>query len=261
LEGFWRNWCSVNDFWRCFMSKRIEAVERRLDDIEKAIAVLQALILSDDGYGENRQVTTPVGAVSGEETDGKEDTGGGETRPVAEADAREAIGRSGRKAAGRAAETPGLVHNSLGDPYSIKLVYPTFYRSLDVGIPYCTVSFPSGKERLAKQIQEGTLFFIYVTSPVRRVIGLAQAMGPAEYRGDVTPSRPWVVPMEWIIGPKADGVSFAEIGLEVRGRPGDSVYAIPVDAAVRLMEALRLLCDLDEAGVARLRSRFGLDAS
>ncbi|MGI6666095.1 MAG: hypothetical protein ACOX5Q_01395 [Bacillota bacterium] len=138
------------------MSKRIEAVERRLDDIEKAIAVLQALILSDDGYGENRQVTTPVGAVSGEETDGKEDTGGGETRPVAEADAREAIGRSGRKAAGRAAETPGLVHNSLGDPYSIKLVYPTFYRSLDVGIPYCTVSFPSGKERLAKQVQEGT---------------------------------------------------------------------------------------------------------
>jgi hypothetical protein len=67
--------------------------------------------------------------------------------------------------------------------------------------------------------------------------------------------------MEWLIGPKAGGVSLAETGLEVRARPGDSVYAVPEDNAVRLMDALRLLRDLDEAELARLRSRLELDAS
>jgi hypothetical protein len=158
-------------------------------------------------------------------------------------------------------ETPGLLHNSLGDPYSVKLVYPTLYGSLDVGIPFFTVSFPSAKEKLAKKVREGARFFIYVTSPVRRVIGLAEAMGPAEYRGDDSPSRPWVVPMEWTIGPKAIGVSFKDIGLTVKARPGDSVYAVPAETGKRLTRALRKLGDLDQEEVARLRTRFGLGPS
>lgn len=158
-------------------------------------------------------------------------------------------------------ETPGLLHNSLGDPYSIKLVYPTFYGSLDVEIPFFTVSFPAAKERLAKKVQAGAKFFIYVTSPVRRVIGLAEAMGPAEYRGDDSPSRPWVVPMEWTIGPKLDGVSLKDIGLAVKARPGDSVYAIPTAIARRLSRALRRLSDLNQEEVARLRTRLGLGSA
>jgi hypothetical protein len=232
------------------MRKRIEAVERRLDDIEKTVSALRTFIVhSGMSHGMNTgehsavqesTVPSPTGAVAGKET------GAADTRP----DIKASKG-----------ETPGLLHNSLGEPYSIKLVYPTFFRSLDVGIPYCTVSFPAGKERLAKQVREGTLFFIYITSPVRKVIGLAQAMGPAEFRGDVTPSRPWVIPMEWMIGPKAGGVSLSDVGLEVHARPGDSVYAIPEDAAKRLAEALVPLPDLDEAEVNRLRGRFGLDTA
>lgn len=154
------------------------------------------------------------------------------------------------------AETVGVFHNQLGEPYSIKLVYPGFYHALDVGIPYCTIGFPNHKEKLAKLVEQGTLFFVYITSPVRRVIGLAQAMGSAEYRGDVDARRPWVVTLEWVIGPKADGVSFADVGLEVRARAGDSVYSIPVSVAASLMERLRSLCDLDQVEVARLRERF-----
>jgi hypothetical protein len=229
------------------MRKRIEAVERRLDDIEKTVSALRTLFMSGDEHGRSRQAATPVDSLAVKGTGDRQDMAH-KVRP-------------GPGVRTPRAETPGLLHNSLGEPYSIKLVYPTFYRSLDVGIPYCTISFPAGKEGLAKQVQEGTQFFIYVTSPVRRVIGLARAMGPAEYRGEVTPSRPWVIPMEWLIGPKAGGVSLAETGLEVRARPGDSVYAVPEDNAVRLMDALRLLRDLDEAELARLRSRLELDAS
>lgn len=292
------------------MHKRMEAVERRLEDIEKSISELRTLLMNgrtnDGGPDLTRRVARPrsVGstrvqhasaalerdvqetdtqvAVVAHETRSTHETGAAheirvtqETDAAQEAGAAQEIGATreisaaqemgavanGTNARALKGETPGLLHNSLGEPYSIKLVYPAFFRSLDVGIPYCTISFPAGKERLARQVREGTLFFIYVTSPVRKVIGLAQALGPAEFRGDVTPARPWVVPMEWVIGPKAGGVSMAEVGLEVRARPGDSVYAIPTNAAVRLMEALRPLPDLDEAEVDRLRSRFETDTS
>lgn len=238
------------------MKRRIEAVERRLENIEKTVSGLRKFVMTMSGgeYGsglgaEERVSDGSHGGVPGE----------GDSRGAQEVPARGVYYEpSGHGSRTPKDETPGVLHNSLGELFSIKLVCPTFFRCLDIAIPYCTVSFPSSKEWLAKQVREGMHFFIYVTSPVRKVIGLARALGPAEFRGDVTPSRPWVVPMEWVIGPKASGVTFSEAGIAVRSRPGDTVYAIPEDVAKRLVDALIPLPDLDEAEVARLRSRFGV---
>jgi hypothetical protein len=211
------------------LAKRWEDIERRIEDIEKDVAVLRARVLG---------IRTAVEAYPEESTS------------TSSAYGQERVPIRARP------ETPGVVHNRLGDPYSIKLVYPAFYQSLDVGIPYCTIGFPTSKERLARKVQKGTNFFIYITTPVRRVIGLARAMGPAEYRGDVDPMRPFVVTLEWMVGPKADGVSFADVGLEIRARTGDSVYAIPPEIGVEFVERLQGLCDLDQAEVESLRERY-----
>lgn len=242
------------------LDNRIEEIERRVGDVEKDLTMLRTSLLWAASSGSARN---DKGGAGMPEDLLRSDPGIGDAKTGLPVDARLVGGNCETRywdrctPADARGETPGVVHNRLGEPYSIKLVYPGFYRTLDVGIPYCTVGFPNNKAKLAKGIKQDNLFFVYITSPVRRVIGLAQAMGAAEYRGDVDPERPWVATLEWLVGPKADGVSFADVGLEIRARTGDSVYAIPADIAAEFVDRLNTLCDLDQAGVFALRERFG----
>lgn len=161
---------------------------------------------------------------------------------------------------GTVEETPLLRHNQLGEPYSIKLVYPGFYLGIKIGDATCTVGFPAIKERLAKRVQPGHLFFIYVTSPERRIIGMAQASEPAQYMPELDQKRPWSLTLAWVIGPKSQGVRFTDIGLQVKARVGDSTYSITDDVAAAIIGCLQDMDDLSEDELRKAKERYRMFA-
>lgn len=153
-------------------------------------------------------------------------------------------------------ETPLVRHNRLGERYSIKLVYPGFYLTMTHGADTCAVGFPTMKEKLAKRAKPGHLFFIYVTSPEQRIIGLAQVLGPAEFLPERDFKRPWVLDLAWVLGPKIPGVRFSEIGLRVKARIGDSIYGITDGVAGALTEKLGDMAALDQCGLERQKEKY-----
>ena len=151
-----------------------------------------------------------------------------------------------------------ISHNRLGRLYTIKLVYPDFYLGLDLGSQSCWVGFPTAKERLAKQVESGHCFFVYVTAPERRVIGAAQAMGPARYEPQRDYQRPWQVELAWLIGPKTPGLKFQDIGLQVKSRVGDSCYSVTEEVASVIVERLSEMEDLGASELERKQRRYGM---
>lgn len=156
------------------------------------------------------------------------------------------------------AESPLIRHNQLGETYSIKLVYPGFYLGMSTRELTTTIGFPLSKERLAKRVQPGHLFFIYVTSPERKVIGLAQSTGHAVFTPEQDFKRPWSVQLAWLIGPKSPGVGFADIGLQVKARIGDTTYSITDEVAAALIDRLQDMSDLSSLELSRLKDRYRL---
>lgn len=154
------------------------------------------------------------------------------------------------------AETPLIRHNQLGEVYSVKLVYPGFYLAMMPNGLTTVVGFPVTKERLAKRVTPGHMFFIYVTSPERRIIGMAQATGPAEFAPEKDFKRPWSVDLAWVIGPKMPGVQFTEIGLQIKARVGDSTYSITDEVASAIIERLQDMDDLGSVELSRLKERY-----
>jgi hypothetical protein len=151
-------------------------------------------------------------------------------------------------------------HNHLGEMYSIKLVHPGYYLTLKPGDLVTTIRFYMTKERLAKRVRPGHLLFVYVTAPEKRIVGMAQVVEPAEFLPEKDYKRPWSVKMAWVIGPKSGGVSFADIGFNVKPRIGDSTYGITQEVAAAIIEKLQEMKDLDEGGLAVLKQRYGMFA-
>jgi len=156
------------------------------------------------------------------------------------------------------AESPLIRHNQLGETYTIKLVYPGFYLGMSTRELTTTIGFPLSKERLAKRVTPGHLFFIYVTSPERRVIGLAQATGHAAFTPEQDFKRPWSVQLAWLIGPKSPGVGFADIGLQIKARIGDTTYSITDEVAAALIDRLQDMNDLSSLELSRLKEKYRL---
>lgn len=148
-------------------------------------------------------------------------------------------------------ESPSVKHNSVGAPYSVKLVYPGFYNEIDIDSKGFVVGFPKSKRRLAKQIETGHLFFMYVTSPEKWIIGLGRVLTPAREIGAGEGKRPFEVPLEWVIGPKSVGVRFVDVDLVVRPRIGDSLYALDVKDGLRIIARLRELPDVTRGDLDR----------
>jgi hypothetical protein len=72
-------------------------------------------------------------------------------------------------------ERPLILHNQLGLNYSIKLVYPGFFLTMRPNEICTTVGFTLQKEKLAKKVTPGHMFFVYVMAPERRIVGLGMA--------------------------------------------------------------------------------------
>jgi len=140
-------------------------------------------------------------------------------------------------------ETPLVRHNVPGDLYSVVIVPLEFVRGIELGHPF-QLGFSLYKERAAKKITRGHHVFVYVKSPLRLVIGLAQATGPAFFAPEVDVKYLWRVPCEWLIGPKSKGVSLKEIVPTLKQRIGDALYGVTEDLAERFIQALREQDDL-----------------
>ncbi|MFD0673490.1 hypothetical protein [Cohnella sp. GCM10027633] len=124
--------------------------------------------------------------------------------------------------------------------WMIKLVYPGIYREKDTP----SAGFPQNRRKVAAQIKGGQWMFVYVTSPIRKIIGLARVTGPMRVLGGADERWPFNVPLQWEIGPKLDGVTLLEVGLDIRPRPGDTLYGITPDIAEEIKKRLNMQPDL-----------------
>lgn len=119
----------------------------------------------------------------------------------------------------------------------IKLVYPGIYVQKEKP----TAGFPRNRRKVANQLIPGQKMFIYATSPVKKIIGLTKIVEPMK----VLDGRwPYSVALEWEIGPKLEGVTLQEAGLDIRPRPGDTLYGITEEVAQTIIKLLQRQKDL-----------------
>lgn len=135
----------------------------------------------------------------------------------------------------------GIKRNDVGE-YSIKVVYPGFYRFLSNPV----VGFPRNRRKLAKRIQVGQKMFLYITSPEKAIVALAEVTEPM--REDPNPDSKWpyLVPLKFLIWPKLAGVQFADVGIDIRPRVGDTMYSIVPEKAQEIIDLLKKQPDLDQ---------------
>jgi hypothetical protein len=125
------------------------------------------------------------------------------------------------------------------DDWMIKLVYPGIYAQK--GDP--SAGFPRNRRKTADQMIPGQRVFIYATTPVKKIIGLTKVTEPMKI---VEGRWPYSVPLEWEVGPKIEGVTLQEVGLDIRPRPGDTVYGITEEIAQTIIQQLEKQKDLTQ---------------
>jgi hypothetical protein len=137
--------------------------------------------------------------------------------------------------------------NSVSD-YMIKVVYPGIFKYIDNP----TAGFPKNRRKVAEQLQSGQYMFMYATSPEKRIIGLTKVTSNVKI---VDGRWPYSVDLNWVIGPK-QGISFADVGLEIRPRVGDTLYGITDEKAQEIIQALEQQPDLDNATLKYLADKY-----
>lgn len=139
--------------------------------------------------------------------------------------------------------------NNTVDNYMIKLLYPGIYCNIDNP----TAGFPKNRKSLVEKIYPDQNMFIYVASPIKKIIGLAKVKSQCK---DNPGNRwPYYVDLEWTIKPRA-GVTFKECGLDIRPRPGDTLYSITEDKAKEIMDNLKKQTELDQSTLDYLANEY-----
>lgn len=126
--------------------------------------------------------------------------------------------------------------NNSGD-YMIKILYPDM-SSLWLG-DNPGVSFAENEKKLAEEIQVGQYMFIYITSPINKIIGIGKVTSSMQ---NVKGKLPYTIPFEWVIKPTS-GISFKEVGLDIRLKIGDTLFSINKRKADIIIEKLKSMPD------------------
>lgn len=125
-----------------------------------------------------------------------------------------------------------IKRNRVGE-YNLKIVYPGIFKHIDTP----SAGFPKNKKPLAEQMTLGTKVFIYVTSPYKKIIGLAE---PIQNMIETDNERwPYNVPLKWVIGPCVPGVRIKDVDLDIRPRPGDTNFELTEEEAKRIIDILK----------------------
>lgn len=132
--------------------------------------------------------------------------------------------------------------------YMIKVFYPGLY--CEGKEP--TAGFPKNRKKTVEQIIEGQYMFAYLTSPVKKVIGLTKVTSTMK---EVGGQWPYSVDLEWVLGPK-QGLTFKELGLDIRPRVGDTLYGLTDDKAQEIIKKLEEQPDLDIQTLNFLASEY-----
>jgi hypothetical protein len=141
------------------------------------------------------------------------------------------------------------------DDYMIKLVYTGVYSKIK-GNTSLEIGFPKNRKKLAENISVGQKMFVYVTSPVKKIIGLMTVSRAMQTSKDPNGRWPYNIELTWEIGPK-QGVSFNDIGLPIRPRVGDTLYSIDIDKANEIIKQLKKQDDLSESNIDFLSNEYG----
>lgn len=132
--------------------------------------------------------------------------------------------------------------------YMIKLVYPGIFGQIENP----KAGFPKNRRTVAEQLSPGQYMFIYVTSPEKKIIGLTKVVSEL----NITDGRwPYSVDLEWVISPKL-GISLKELDLDIRPRPGDTIFGLTDSKAEEIITALNNQPDLDESTLNYLKRKY-----
>ncbi len=138
------------------------------------------------------------------------------------------------------------------DDFMIKIVYTGIYPKIHGDTPI-EIGFPKNRKKLAQDISVGQKMFVYVTSPVKKIIGLMAVIEGMHESSD--PRWPYNITLKWEIGPK-QGVSFSDAGLPIRPRIGDTLYSIDIARARNLIDLLNQQSDLTEDNINYLSREY-----
>ncbi|MFT4413230.1 hypothetical protein ACLM5H_05140 [Fredinandcohnia humi] len=136
------------------------------------------------------------------------------------------------------------------DDFMIKIVYPGIFAPHNRIDP--KAAFPKNRKKVAEQLTPGQYMFMYATSPEKRIIGLTKIVSNMK----VMEGRwPFYVDLEWVINPK-QGVKFADVGLEIRPRVGDTLFSITEEKAREIISILESQPDLDKNTLDYLGEKY-----
>ncbi|MBL0386826.1 hypothetical protein JJB07_09185 [Tumebacillus sp. ITR2] len=103
----------------------------------------------------------------------------------------------------------------------IKIVYPDFLLSTEnlvAGWPRTVIGL-----QFAKKVRVGQELAIYITDPIKKVVGIVKVTGDYIHRPES--QWPYQTPVEWVVGPK-EGLSLHNLGFDISPNKGDTGYVI-----------------------------------
>mgnify|MGYP005748398815 CR=1 FL=1 len=118
--------------------------------------------------------------------------------------------------------------------YMVKIMYDELLKRLDNP----TIGFPNSNDGKlhAEKICVNEFIFIYVTSPIQRVIGMAKVVDSYFIANN---RWPYQVPVDWVISPKNPGVMLKDVEINYRPQRGDSEFWISSNSAKKLIDMLQ----------------------
>ncbi len=132
--------------------------------------------------------------------------------------------------------------------YIIKILYPGFYKRISNPI----IGFPPNRHSLAKQLSIGQNFFIYLTSPEKKIVALVEITSNMR----TVPGRwPYEFDVKFIINPKP-GITLQSAGINFRPRIGDTHIPINNQDANHVINLLESQPDLTPSQLTTLKNQY-----